>query len=87
MRIGGLGLLIDFRFTGNRFQNTETGSQFFKSRSPISDNRRCRQLTPLASDRAYALQQPSSVVVWWSSSVTGGAREEGGVIRERHLAS
>ena len=25
-----LGLLIDFRFTGNRFQNTETGSQFFK---------------------------------------------------------
>ena len=22
--------VIDFRFTGNRFQNTETGSQFFK---------------------------------------------------------
>ena len=76
--------------TGNRFQNTKTGSQFFKSGSPISDNRRCRQLTPLASDRAYALQQPSlsSVVVSWSSSVTGGTTEEGGgVIREPHLAS
>jgi len=55
-----LGLLTDFKMQ-------KPVSQFFKSRSPISDNHRCNS----ATNRAYALQQPVVIRQCWDGGMKG----------------